>query len=50
MTLFDYHVDVGQPFEIRPLRRSFFAHHGVNLGLGSDIYMSAREDNTQSEV
>ena len=41
MTFFDYHIDIGQPFEIRPPRGSFLAHHSVNLGLGSDICMSA---------
>ena len=48
MTFLDYHIDVGQPFEIRPLRGSFLAHHSINLGLRSDICMSALKDTKMS--
>ena len=48
MTFFDDHIDVGQSFEIGPLRGSFLAHHSVNFGLGSDICMSARQDTKTS--
>ena len=41
MAFFDDHIDIGQLFEIRPLRGSLLPHHSVNLSLSSGTYILA---------